>query len=394
MYAARRARSIHSLELAVRVPRSLHLPAMHLVRQAARAAAAAGALRHLVLTANYGFGVAELGPALCSLRTLRLASAEGGLRLGGDLSRWQGLTRLLVEARLPLRFSQGIRLPPRIRELELSCVADELPPELRQLGPSLRRLVVRESQLSEGVHGMEYEALEALTALTSLALERQDGGDVTGWLPPPELSALSALRELSLFGSRCWRWGLVDGYAALALALSQAACLSYLDLGHCMLDEPPTAALAHLPALRVLLLHGNRELLLTPDNTAAWLPRLAVLSLDWSAVAGAHVPAPAQHAPQAGAVLRAGAALRRLAIVGRAQLPAIQAVARVLRFMPHLDAVVVEEEHLAMARHASGQLRAAFRPRAEAWEGVPFVELPPGSGRCGLLRELGLLGDG
>lgn len=74
-----------------------------------------------------------------------------------------------------------------------------LPPQLSQLS-GLRRLRVRRGLVSEGVLLTEYEALSTLTALTSLALERQED---EAWVLPPELLALTALRHLSIAGNDC-----------------------------------------------------------------------------------------------------------------------------------------------------------------------------------------------
>ena len=170
LFLRRRAASIHSLSLSIRVPRFVHLLAMRLAREAVRAASQSQ-LTHLALSANFSFSLAggsrglvgleaggqchsllscpglfwlqssnenfyapggsihlaclpaclsgcpacpaELGTALSTLRSLHLDSAEGSLCLSGDMSSWAQLTRLHVGALRVVSFANNARSASR-----------------------------------------------------------------------------------------------------------------------------------------------------------------------------------------------------------------------------------------------------------------------------------------
>lgn len=166
----------------------------------------------------------------------------------------------------------------------------------------------------------------------------------------------------------CRRWALADGDARLVQTLGGSAhALSALDLSDCRLDEVPSA-LVGLPALRVLLLHGNPRMELPAGGAQApdWLPRLATLSADWTLL---------RHAPPR--LIQSATALTRLALLGREPWPE---VVRALRFMPQLEMCLLER-----SAHSRG------RWQTNDWDEVP-VEIINGSVRRCLLEELGCQG--
>lgn len=162
--------------------------------------------------------------------------------------------------------------------------------------------------------------------------------------------------------------------------------LRHLDLSDCHLEDLPPA-LSQLPALRVLLLHGNPTLWLTSERTQGWLPRLEVLSLDWPVLEGGP--------PY---FLLHGLGLRRLALMGVRGLPE---VVPTLRGLPQLQAVVLEGDvgwwggGQAGTPPAGGARAILHRRQQPALEGLNVVYLVEGWTRenfqCQLLCQLQLV---
>ncbi|PRW57193.1 Ras-related RAB1BV [Chlorella sorokiniana] len=301
-WCERHAGSTRNLTVSARVPPDCQPAALKAV--AAAALAAAPSLRSLSLTTNRGFWPSFLG-GLQQLRSLHLSSKEGGLSLTHDLMPLRHLTSLVLEARQAVSFSDTVRLPPSIVSVELSCIRDWLPQPLSQLA-GLQRLHVRRGLVSEGVLLTEYEALQHLTALTSLSLERQEE---EAWLLPPEMLLLSRLRSLSFAGNDCSRWALHGSDEAFDGCLARMPHLTSLDISGCCMEELMPAllrgaeqhgaagsgsdgeegqegaarggGLARGPRLLRLLAHGNQLEAGEDDDGQLRFPRsLGQLSID------------------------------------------------------------------------------------------------------------------